>query len=188
MKIIYLLFLGVAFLSNYAMSQNDSLNELQEIYSYKKSKIIKACFFNPGITFEYGISKNKSINFEVGIAGITCGQVVPGCRSELRYYYRLEKRISKQLNTESFSGEFFSLCLGYIYNSHIIPPPYYILDNSLINNVILVGPTWGMQRTYKKLNLGFNFGYGYTYYPSINSLDRGLLFDINMGFEIFNKK
>lgn len=87
--------------------------------------------------------------------------MAPVITLEPRWYYNLNKRVSKSRNIEGNSGNFVALKTSY-------NPDWFVIsnyDNLRVINQISVVPTWGIKR-----NLGSHFTYeagfgvGYKYY------------------------
>jgi hypothetical protein len=118
--------------------------------------LFKVNILNPGITYEKSLSKNTTLcldaNLSFGVAiheNHTIFLTVPYLRGQYRYYYNLDKRISKGKDVSRNSGGFIALNTSY----YLSP----IGNDTYISNYdgFTLGGVWGFQKTYKS---GFNLG------------------------------
>ena len=152
-------FCGLTFI---AKSQNASVE--QSNYGIQTG-VLGIWFHN-----ESKLSKQIALRSELGLdSGIFGGSyydgigfiLTPVITLEPRWYYNLDKRISKSKNINGNSGNFISLKTSFI-------PDWFVISNvnnlSIINNISII-PTWGIRR-----NIGNHFTYeagigvGYRYY------------------------
>ncbi len=96
--------------------------------------------------------------------------ITPVIRLEPRWYYNLDKRISKSRNITGNSGNFLALQASYHPNWFVISN----YDNVEIANQISIIPTWGIKRnignsfTYET---GIGIGYRYIFAKSVGYLE-----------------
>jgi hypothetical protein len=128
-----------------------------------KQSLFKINILNPGFTFEKGLSDQTTLcldaNLSFGFAihnNQTTFLASPFLRGQYRYYYNLEKRISKGKNISNNSGGFIAL-----HTSYYLKP----LGNDLYVSSLdrfTFGGIWGFQKTYESgFSLGVNAGLGY---------------------------
>lgn len=128
-----------------------------------KRKLFKVNILNPGFTFEKRLSDATTLcldaNLSFGLAihnNQTTFLASPFLRGQYRYYYNLEKRISKGKNISNNSGGFIALHTSY----YAKPFGNDIYISSL--DGFTFGGAWGFQKTYKSgFNLTANTGLGY---------------------------
>ncbi|MDT0689071.1 hypothetical protein RM549_04695 [Salegentibacter sp. F188] len=96
--------------------------------------------------------------------------MAPVITLEPRWYYNLNKRISKSRNIEGNSGNFVSLKTSY-------NPDWFVIsnyDNINVINQVSVIPTWGIKRNLGRhftYEAGFGVGYRYTFAKSAGYLE-----------------
>lgn len=100
-----------------------------------------------------------------------------------RYYYNFEKRQEKNKTVEQNSGNFLALRILYTGPGPEKASSY----NRTSNHFFAVGPTWGLQRYYGKINLLFSLGPILYFDPNGNSGFFPINPEINIGFNL-NKK
>ncbi len=122
---------------------------------------------------ETRLQNNFSLRTEVGFdtglfssnsdySGTDVGVVfIPSISLEPKFYYNLEKRISKGKNIAKNSGNFIALRLNY-------RPDWFTLSNventSVADNIAII-PKWGIKRTFwKHLTYELGAGIGYRKY------------------------
>lgn len=125
--------------------------------------LFKINILTPGLTYEKGLTNNTTLcldgNLSVGFAVHNNETVVlatPFVRSQYRYYYNLEKRVSKGKSISNNSGGFLALNLSYYFKPSG--------TNVYVSNYdgFTAGGVWGFQKTYKSgVNLSANAGLGY---------------------------
>jgi len=108
---------------------------------------------------ETKLSEQIALRSELGLdSGIFGGSIYDGTgfimtpviTLEPRWYYNLDKRVSKSKNIEGNSGNFVSLKTSY-------NPDWFVIsnyDNLRVINQVSIVPTWGIKR-----NIGNNFTY-----------------------------
>lgn len=121
------------------------------------------------------ISLRSEIGFDSGIFGgsfydKTGFIMTPVITVGPRWYYNLEKRISKSKNIEQNSGNFISMKISY-------NPDWFVLsnyDNLQIVNQVSIIPKWGIRRIIGKhfsFETGFGIGYRYIFAKSAGYLE-----------------
>ena len=155
-KILTIILCGFTFI---AKSQNASVEE--STYGIQTG-ILGVWFHN-----ETKLSKQIALRSELGLdSGIFGGSfydkvgflMTPVITLEPRWYYNLDKRVSKSRNIVGNSGNFVSIKTSY-------NPDWFVIsnyDNLRVVNQISIIPTWGIKR-----NMGNHFTYetgiGYRY-------------------------
>lgn len=153
-------------------------------------KVYRVNLLNPAIEAEWPLAKNKTISVGAGI-GYGGGYpqlteadngfiyiISPFVDTQIKHYYNIEKRSSKNLNTAYNSGNFVSARLLWRGSS---------IDDNVVrssNNDFAFGPTWGIQRSYKKLHLLFDLGPYFYWDTQGNSGFFPLIFQLNIGFNL----
>lgn len=120
----------------------------------------------PSLEWEVNTSQNSTIDLKLG-TGFGYSKsgsesdfgFFPDFQSEYRYYYNLKKRSEKGKKVSENSGNYIA-AIGNIRSGNSI-----IGDLDLEEDyAIMIGPAWGMQRTYNsgfKFNLNLGAGYGF---------------------------
>ncbi len=119
--------------------------------------MLKINFIDPGIEYEIKVTKKSTLMFGVG-TGVSLGSfnghtefgVFPSIEGHARYYNNIDRRIKKGKNISNNSGNYMSLMTLYQFSKSLIGNLLYTSD------AFLIGPVYGMQRTY---NSGFNWGF-----------------------------
>jgi len=161
--LLTLIFCGLTFI---AKSQNPSVE--QSTYGIQTG-LLGIWFHN-----ESKLSDQIALRSELGLdSGIFGGSyydgvgflLTPVITLEPRWYYNLDKRVSKTKNISGNSGNFVSLKTSFT-------PDWFVISNvdnlSVLNNISII-PTWGIRR-----NIGTHFTYeagigiGYRYYFDLN--------------------
>ena len=119
---------------------------------------------------ETKLSEQIALRSEVGLdSGIFAGTfydkvgflMVPVITVEPRWYYNLDKRVSKSKTIAGNSGNFLSLKTSY-------NPDWFVIsnyDNLRVVNQVSVIPTWGIKRNIgNHFTYETGFGIGYRYY------------------------
>ena len=128
---------------------------------------LKLNFLAPSIEYEASLTDKTSITFEVGTGFIFAAgsnrdteiSFFPYFESQYKYYYNFEKRAKKGKRTINNSANYISFMATLQSQKPLLKSSRYG-DQA----IIVVGPTWGFQRTYKKgfrLSLDLGLGYGY---------------------------
>ncbi|MEW7280564.1 hypothetical protein ABW636_18405 [Aquimarina sp. 2201CG1-2-11] len=120
----------------------------------------------PGLEYEVGVSKNTTIDFRLGTGFAyrnTFGNERYGIflSSELayRYYYNFDRRESKGKNISKNSANYIAMTSTFASGDPIIGK-----IETAIDYIGLIGPVWGIQRTYGAgFNLGLELGMGYRF-------------------------
>lgn len=160
--------------------------------SISTERVLTFNFINPGIDFETRIGQKSTFSINAGVGyGTSYPElsrtgtgflyiISPFLDIQTRKYYNLNKRNDLGKNTKMNSGNFFGLRLlsrGQDFNGN------FERDNNLD---FAFGPTWGLKRTYNRINLLFDIG-PIIYWDKDNTGFFPLTFEINIGY-ILNKK
>ncbi len=123
-------------------------------------------------------SNQIALRMEVGMdAGFWGGSfyskngylITPVIRLEPRWYYNLDKRVSKSRNISGNSGNFLTLQTSYHPNWFVISN----YDNVEIADQISIIPTWGIKRNIRNhftYETGIGIGYRYIFAKSVGYL------------------
>ncbi len=124
---------------------------------------------------EVKLSGQIALRAEVGMdAGFWGGSfypetgylMTPGITLEPRWYYNLNKRISKSKNISGNSGNFLTIQTSYHPNWFVISN----YDNVEVADQISIIPTWGIKRNignHFTYETGFGIGYRYIFAKSV---------------------
>lgn len=154
-----LIFCGLTFI---AKSQNASVEQstygiqtgILGIWFHNEAKLSEQVVLRSELGFDSGIFRTSFYD-RIGFL------MTPVITLEPRWYYNLDKRVSKSRNIAGNSGNFVSLKTSY-------NPDWFVIsnyDNKRVVNHISIIPTWGIRR-----NIGNHFTYetgigiGYRYY------------------------
>ena len=163
-KILFtLIFCGLTFI---AKGQNTSIE--QSTYGIQ-SGFLGVWFHN-----ESKLSEQVALRSEIGLdSGIFGGSyydgvgflLTPVITLEPKWYYNLDKRVSKSKNIDGNSGNFVSIKTSFT-------PDWFVISNvdnlNILNNISII-PTWGIRRNIgKHFMYEAGFGIGYRYYFSLN--------------------
>jgi hypothetical protein len=139
------------------------LNNAQQTNAVKGS--LYKINISPGFTYEKGLTNTTTLclegNLSVGFAvnnNKTLFLATPFVKSQYRYYYNLDKRVSKGKDISRNSGGFIA-----ITSSFYLKP---IGNDVYVSNYdgFTAGGIWGFQKTYKSgINLTANAGLGYNF-------------------------
>lgn len=201
-KVIFLLCLFLSF-SFFSFAQDESNDDLDfvSIQQSKRSKIFsnelsnvsfKISFLTPTVGIEFKLADRFSLelagklNFVIGASSGPSPQSLPKlyffprpvAHFEPKWNYNIVKRLDKNKNVKGFSSNFLSLYASY-----------RIKVSPITFNALLIGPTWGIQRTFK--NIGYfklNTGLGYLHLfdkpagsPNYNPIPVMPIIDVQLG-------
>lgn len=127
----------------------------------------------PGVSYEHGISSNKTVRVDGGISigAISINDsgfdLYPRLDVQFRNYYNLDRRQFKNKNVTGNSGNFYGVHVYYTSDVALLGSDF----EADLTNIILFGPasfetfyvggTYGMQRSYTSgFNWGLQFGLG----------------------------
>jgi hypothetical protein len=121
------------------------------------------------------ISLRSELGFDSGIFGgsfynKTGFIMTPVITAEPRWYYNLEKRVSKSKNIKNNSGDFIGMKISY-------NPDWFVIsnyDNLKVVNQVSIIPKWGIRRVYGEhfsFEAGFGVGYRYIFAKSAGYLE-----------------
>ncbi len=182
----YLLTLTFCGVNSIAISQNASV---EKSTSGIQIGVLGAWFYNEAKLSDK-ISLRSELGLDAGIFGIMhryeVGYIwIPDITIEPRYYYNLDKRVSKLKSIAGNSGNFVSLKTSYY------PDWFVITKNKSLRpyNHISVIPTWGMKRNignHFTFETGIGIGYRYYFTKSVgfmeNEYDRTLNLHLRIGY------
>lgn len=111
-------------------------------------------FFNPGISYEFGLFRNQSVSVDVGLGaaiyeeGYTYGLAL---NNRYRYYHNFNRRLRKDKNVSGNSGNYIAAAQAIFFSQVRLATDINGPDDF---NLGFYGMVYGIQRTYPK---GFNF-------------------------------
>lgn len=156
----FILFVSLSIVSTIGIAQ-DSLHVIPE--TYLRVKQFSVNFLPPGFNYEVALGSKTTlsinpgldINFSYSSLYGTSFLLRPFLDVQGRYYYNFERRISDGKNVTNNSANFVGVSvLG-------ITPSIVDSENVETTNALVIGPVWGIQRTYKDgINLRLNLGLG----------------------------
>jgi len=143
---------------------------------------------------ETKLSNQIALRAEIGMdAGFWGGSIYPQngylmtpvIRLEPRWYYNLNKRISKSRNISGNGGNFLTLQTSYNPNWFVISN----YDNAEVADQISIIPTWGIKRNignHFTYETGFGIGFRYFFAKSAgyieNEVEAALNFHLRIGY------
>ena len=157
------------------------------------STVVRINFLNPGIEYETPVFNKSTVSMNLGVGyggsypNLTSGAsgwlylISPFFDLQYRNYYNLDERISKQKNTNYNSGNFWGvrmLTRGESLSSNFTRTSNYDFA---------FGPTWGLQRSFGRINLLFDLGAVYYFDTKGNSGITPML-ELNLGYNFDLKK
>ncbi len=156
--------------------------------------ILRLNFINPGLEYEYSISERSKLSANIGFGvlmsypNLTLIQASHAfflsSFTDLHYknIYNLDRREKKSKNNDFNSGDFVGLKLNSRGKN---------IDAKLVrtdNIDFSIGPTWGLQREFKKTNILFNLGPVYYFDTKGNSGFYPIMIELNIGYNIASSK
>ncbi|MFS4467138.1 DUF3575 domain-containing protein [Maribacter sp. 2210JD10-5] len=150
-----------------------------------ESNLFKVNVLAPGISYELGVAKNMSLNFEAAIIPIAESEfneidfeLFPVLSGELRYFTNFSRRIARGKNITGNSGNYISFL-----NQAFITAP--ILGNIEYDEPVayLGGILYGIQRAYNK-NFYFGVSLGPAFFTTDNEPTGTLYLDARIGWII----
>lgn len=181
MKKLFITLLGILFFMTCYSQEKEKTTE----------KILRLNFINPGIEIEWPVFNKSTIatNLGIGYGGsfpnltYTSGSgwlymIAPFIDIEYRKIYNQEKRFEKGKNIEYNSGNFWGL--RFLTRGKEIKSNVNRTDDIDFS----VGPIWGIQRNYGKINLLFDFGPVYYFDTKGNSGIFPIVAQLNIGFNL----
>ena len=141
---------------------------------------------------EVKLSNQIALRAEVGMdAGFWGGSfypkdgylMTPVIRLEPRWYYNLDKRISKSKNISGNSGNFLTLQTSYHPNWFVISN----YDNVKVADQISIIPTWGIRRNLGKhftYETGIGIGYRYIFAKSVGYVENESVAVLNLHLRV----
>jgi len=157
------------------------------LFGQTTEKVLTLNFINPGIDFETPIGQKTTIAINAGIGYgtsypelSTTGTgflylISPFVDLQTRKYYNLNKRNDLGKNTNMNSGNFYGL--RFLSRSKEFKSNFE-RDNDID---FAIGPTWGLKRTYNRINLIFDIG-PIIYWDKASTGFFPLTFELNLGY------
>ena len=174
----YFLVLTVLFMGLGAQAQNTE-------------KVWRVNFLNPGVELEVPtgtfstFAANAGIGYDGGYPELTYGGsgftyiIAPFVDLQQKWFYNLNKRMNKDRSTVHNSGNFISFRMKS-------KGPSIAENISRTSDFDFgVGPTWGIQRSYKeKFHLLFDIGPQYYFDTNGNAGFFPIMIQLNLGFDL----
>lgn len=155
--------------------------------------VLRVNFLNPGVEYELAIGgqRSLSLNLGIGIGGsypdLDVSEnngfvyiISPFADLQFKQYYNRKRWLNKGGSIEYNTGSFIS--------ARLLARGASIADNVTRADTkdFAVGPTWGFQRSYRKLHLLFDIGPYYYFDTKGNNGFFPLIFQLNIGFNLSN--
>jgi hypothetical protein len=139
--------------------------------------------FYPAVKYEYGVTRNSSVTAGYILGGFAYGRFITLLQTEFRHYYNQKLRLDRLRNIENFNGNYLSMVFMYQFGS---PYTERIGETETLEfqNVLKVGPAWGLQRNIKAFHFSFQVGGDYYYTVVTKEYGLGLILDVFIGFTI----
>ncbi|MFO7658378.1 MAG: hypothetical protein R6W78_15070 [Bacteroidales bacterium] len=184
MKNAFLILIGL-------MIINQSFGQESE---YQKQNVLRLNFINPGIEYEYSISDKSKLSLNVGF-GVSMSYpdlttIQPNHAFFMSTFfdihykniYNFDRRKSNNKNVEFNAGDFIGIKIngrGKSVNSEL----------SRTDNIdFSFGPTWGIQRNFRRVNMLFNLGPVYYFDTKGNGGFYPIMVELNIGYNILTNK
>lgn len=170
-----------------------SLHVFSQQIEKNTNKVLRVNFLNPGLEYEIPVLKKSTIAFNLGVGyGASYPELTiyasgwlymlsPFLDLHYKCYYNLDKRASKGKNICCNSGNFWGLRVlarGEAIKSNFIRTSDYDFS---------IEPTWGLQRSFGKMNLLFDLGVNY-YFDAKGNSGFSPMLELNIGYNIDFKK
>ena len=143
----------------------------------------------PGASYELGLGKNTTVNFEVrlnvgarGGSGVdTKVGILPGAQIDFRYFTNFNRRRSKEKNISGNSGNYLAVGNQFLFGDAVIGNLDY---SSSLNHIAWIA--YGIQRTRPK---GFYWGvsFGPGLYTDDFDSEFTLFADLRLGWVLKKK-
>ena len=152
--------------------------------------LVKVNALLPGASYELGVGKNTSFNFDAALLFTLNGGtdrstefgLYPYVGADFRYYYNMDRRLKKGKNTLGNSGNYVAVANQFFSGTAVIGN--LDLNSSFYYNVAVV---YGIQRMRPK-----GFYWGVSFGPGIfiddSHVTGGLLIDAKLGWVIGKRK
>ena len=165
-------------------------NSFGQDSTYKNQNVLRVNFINPGIEYEHSISQVLKLNSNLGfgvsssfpntadIAYSNLFFLSPFLDIQFRAHYDAEDRIKRGKNVAYNAGNFF----GFKFNGRGPDIKSDLVRSS--NFDFYIGPIWGLQRNYDKLNILFDFGPVY-YFDNEKNNGYYAMLELCIGYNIW---
>lgn len=155
--------------------------------SFVNKNLYKVNLLTPSIESELGLTKKTTLDLKLGtglqISGGTGRKTdwsfFPFAELQYRYFYNLEKRVSKNKRTTNNSGNYVALSTAIHSGKSMFGNANYA-EKYFAG----IGPVWGMQRSYKSgfsLNLSGGLGLGFS---DLSSAELMTSINVSLGWVI----
>ena len=144
----------------------------------------------PGVSYELGVGKNTSLNFDAALLFTLNGGtgrdtefgLYPAVGADFRYYYNMDRRIGKGKNILGNSGNYFAVVNQFYLGNAIVGDLDY--NSNFYYNAAVV---YGIQRMRPK-----GFYWGLSFGPGIFvdefDVNGGLFLDTKLGWVLGKRK
>lgn len=176
-----LILIGIIAFYNYSYSQEDKSHTCS---------VFRVNFINPSFDYEIKIKQELtfSINLGVGYGGAYKNLTTsasgwlymysPFLDFQFKHFHNLENRVKKGRSTDYNSGNFLGV-------------KFFARGKAIESNFTrtndfdyLVGPMWGMQRSYRRIHILFDIGFNY-YFDSKGNDGFTPMVELNIGYDLF---
>lgn len=176
-KKTFLLISALVIICNHSFSQE----------SVKTNKVLRINAINPGIEYEAPLFNQSTFVVNIGVgygdsnpnlttyASGWLYMIAPFSDIHYRNYYNLEKRLNKGKSIHYNAGNFWGLRMltrGKALSSNFTRTSDYDFA---------AGPTWGLQRSFGKINLLFDVGFVY-YFDTKGNDGFAPTLELNIGY------
>lgn len=166
-----------------------------------KQNVLRFNFINPGIEYEQSITEKSKISANVGY-GVSMSYpnttsfqyrhaffLSPFLDVHYKYIYNFDRRVNKNKSINFNTGDFIGIKFNGRGNSLDIKgknsnPALVRSDNYDFS----IGPTWGLQRSFSKINLLFDVGPVYYFDTHGNAGFYPIMLEFNIGYNFRTNK
>lgn len=198
-----------AFLLSASMLFASKTNAQEEANS-DVTKVTKATFLNPGISFENPVGKRQTVYLQAFLQtsayfsysstfGTSSGiHFDPALTGQYRYYYNAARRQEKGKRTELNSMNYLGAAWQTFFSKDAMTESSLNEENR--RPVHSFGLVWGLQRNYNsRFSLDFNLGYGFLFtkgtelndageFHKVNQFEFTSIGQLNLGFWLNKRK
>jgi hypothetical protein len=192
------------FLCAFILSTINSFSFAQEEPTIDVTKVTKATFLNPGISYENRVGKYQTMYLQAFMQtsayfsysssfGTSSGIYFdPALTAQYRYYYNGSRRQEKGKRTELNSMNYLGAVWETFFSKNAMAESS--IDEENRRPVHSFGLVWGLQRNYQsRFSLDFNIGYGFLFtkgtelnesneFKKVNQFEFTSVGQLNLGF------
>jgi|SRR5690554_13152 len=161
-----------------------------------KQNVFRLNVINPGVEYEHSFSKLSKLTANIGFGVAMSYPNNTSFQSShaffmasfldvhYKFMYNFNRRITKHKNVDYNSGDFVGL--------KVIGRGVEVGQSNTLkrtDNVdFSVGPTWGVQRSFRRIHLLFNAGPVYYFDARGNSGFYPIMLELNIGYNVWKSK